>query len=104
MLLVFAAAACGPASYIYTVTNKASRALAEAKAEDAEKRAPFEYWSATTYLRMAREKAGEADWELAVDYGQRAAKMGRAASRVARQRAREGAASGGTERKSGGAD
>lgn len=81
---------CGPVSYIYTVTNKASRALAEAKAADAKKLAPYEYWSAVTYLRMAREKAGEADFQLAVDYGRRAAKMGKDAARVARTRDRAG--------------
>ena len=77
---------CGPARYIYTVTYRAERSIARAKAIDAEKRAPYEYWSAVVNLRMAREKAGEADWELAHKYGSRAVKMSEAAWRVARGR------------------
>lgn len=88
MIALCVGTGCGPVSYIYTVTNKASRALAEAKAAKAKKLAPYEYWSAVTYLHMAREKAGEADFQLAVDYGRRAVKMSRDAARVARTRDR----------------
>lgn len=66
---------CGPVRYLSTVTVSASRSLAEAKAMGAETRSPYEYWSADTYLRMARELAGHAHFELAVEYGEIAERM-----------------------------
>ena len=57
MLGAGALSACGPIGYHYSVSLKAAQALAEAKAANAEKLAPYEYWSAVTYLKMAREKA-----------------------------------------------
>lgn len=82
--------ACGPVDYLYTVTAKGTRAVADAKTAGAEKLAPYEYWSAVTFLRMAREKAGSADYEIAVDYGDRAVEMGRTAKRLASERAAAG--------------
>ena len=68
-------AACGPIDYLNTVTLKATRAVADAKAANAEKLAPYEYWSALTYLQMAREKVGYADFEDAVTYGEKSEEM-----------------------------
>ena len=82
--------ACGPASYIYTVTNEARRLVSEAKTAGAEKHAPYEYWSAVTYLRMAREMAAHADYQIAVDYGRRAVKMGERAQKLCEERRRDG--------------
>ena len=71
MMMAGAISACGPIDYLNTVTRKATRALADAKAANAEQLAPYEYWTGVTYLNMAREKASYADYMIAVDYGER---------------------------------
>jgi hypothetical protein len=82
--------ACGPIDYLNTVTRKATRAVAEAKTADAEKLAPYEYWSAIEYLHMAREKAAYADYQIAIDYGERSEKMGKEARRIASEKHQAG--------------
>lgn len=82
--------ACGPIQYISTVTFKARRLVSEAKTAEAESYAPYEYWSAVTYLRMAREKAGYADFQNAKDYGDRAVAMATKARELADERRRAG--------------
>jgi hypothetical protein len=82
--------ACGPIQYISTVTFKARRLVSEAKTAEAESFAPYEYWSAVTYLRMAREKAGYADFQNAKDYGDRAVAMAQKARELADERRRAG--------------
>jgi hypothetical protein len=79
---------CGPIDYINTVHFKASRAIAEAKAAEAEKMAPYEFTSAKVYLRMAKEKAAYADFEIAIDYGTRAHDMAKDALKLAGERRR----------------
>ena len=56
---------CGPIQYITNVTFRAERLIEEAKVAEAKKYAPYEWWSAVTYLRMAREKVGYADHQAA---------------------------------------
>ncbi|MCB9556720.1 MAG: DUF4398 domain-containing protein [Deltaproteobacteria bacterium] len=90
LLMLVLIASCGPGRYIYTVTAKASRLYAQAKTAGAEKLAPYEFWSAQVYLRMAREKAGDADWQIALRYGEQSAKMSQEATRLARERAEAG--------------
>ena len=85
-----ALAACGPVDYLNTVTLKATRAVANAKAANAEKLAPYEYWSAITYLQMAREKVGYADFEDAVEYGEKSEKMAKKARALASRIGRDG--------------
>lgn len=80
----------GPIDYLNTVARKARRAVAEAEAVNAQKLSPYEYWSAVTYLQMAREKAAHADFEDANKYGGRAVKMGELAKRQASEKAAEG--------------
>jgi hypothetical protein len=82
--------ACGPIDYLNTVTRKATRAVAEAKTADAERLAPYEYWSAVEYLHMAREKAAYADYQIAIDYGERSEKMGKEARRIASEKHQSG--------------
>lgn len=82
--------ACGPISYISTVSVRATRLVSEAKTAEAERYAPYEYWSAVTYLRMAREKAGYADFQVSVDYGDRAVEMARKARQLAAERRQAG--------------
>lgn len=83
LLIVAFLSACGPVSYLTVVAHRAARAVKEAKAVNAEKLAPYEYWSATEYLRMAREKAAYAYYELAYDYGKKAEDMAKAAQNLA---------------------
>lgn len=90
VLLTLLLTACGPVSYITKVTVSATRAVAEAETANAEQLAPYEYWSAKTYLHMAREKAGTADYELATDYGDRATQMAQKATRLAAERRKAG--------------
>ena len=82
--------ACGPVRYIATVTAKASRLVAEAKTANAEKHAPYEYWSAVRYLEMAREKVGYADFEAALKYGDRSVAMAEKARAITAERRSEG--------------
>lgn len=83
-------AACGPVDYLNTVTLKATRAVADAQAANAEKLAPYEYWSALIYLQMAREKVGYADYEDAVDYGEKSEKAAIKAKKIAAEKGQEG--------------
>ena len=85
---------CGPVQYVSTVGVTASRVVEEAETINARLLAPYEYWSAVTYLRMAREKAGTADFETSVDYGDRAIAMARAALRVVAARRQQPAKGG----------
>jgi hypothetical protein len=82
--------ACGPVDFLSTVAIKATRAVAEAKAANAEKLAPYEYWSAVEYLHMAKEKAAYADYEIAIGYGDKAEQMGKEARRIASTKAQAG--------------
>ena len=90
LLAAWAVQACGPIEYLNTVTFNASQAVAEAKAANAEKLAPYEYWSALVYLRMAQEKASYADFQLSIKYGERAIKMGKKARKIAVEKGEEG--------------
>jgi len=92
MLGAGALSACGPIGYHYSVSLKAAQALAEAKAANAEKLAPYEYWSAVTYLKMAREKASYADYQNAWDYGERCEAAAQKAKKLASEKGEEGPA------------
>jgi hypothetical protein len=81
---------CGPVDYLHTVTLKATRSLAEARAAEAEKLSPYEYWSAVEYLQMAKEKAAYAEYEIAISYGDKAESMANDAKRLASERVLEG--------------
>lgn len=89
-LLVAGLASCGPIEYINQVTVKASRAVAEARAADAEELSPYEYWSAVTYLQMAKETVAYADFEMAIEYGDKAEEMARDARKLASQKREAG--------------
>jgi len=83
-------ACVGPIDYLNTTARKARRAVAEADTASAEKLAPYEYWSAVVYLRMAREKAGHAHWEDAWKYGRKAEEMGELAKKMATEKGEAG--------------
>jgi hypothetical protein len=79
-------AACGPTSYVTTVTVRATEAVARAREAGAEQAAPYEYVSAVEYLHKAREVGGHARYEAAVRYGRRAIEMAEQARAVAIER------------------
>jgi hypothetical protein len=71
-LLAAAVTGCGPLEYLNQVSGKATRAVAAAKAMGGDRYAPYEYTSAVEYLHKAREEAGYAEYQVAIDYGRRA--------------------------------
>ena len=83
-------ACIGPIDYLNTTARKARRSVAEAETANAEKLSPYEYWSAVVYLRMAREKAGDADWQDAWKYGRKADEMGGLAKKMATEKGQAG--------------
>lgn len=64
-----AAGACGPISYVSTVTTGAASSVDAARAAEAETYAPYFWTRATQYLVMAREEAARADFQGAVHFG-----------------------------------
>jgi hypothetical protein len=60
---------CGPVEYLDQVTRRATTAFAAAQKVDAEKLAPYEFYTAQEYLHKSREVAGYARFQLAIDYG-----------------------------------
>jgi len=85
-LMAAALVGCGPVGYLHTVSVGATRALAQAKAAGAEKLAVYEYWSAEEYLRMARDTASYADYQLSRRYGELAERMAAKASAIAAEK------------------
>jgi hypothetical protein len=63
---------CGPVEYLNQVTRRAATAHAAAEKVDAEKLAPYEYWTSKEYLHKARELAGYARYQVAIEYGRKA--------------------------------
>src|SRR5438105_3103132 len=63
---------CGPVEYINQVGNKAASAVSAAKLASAERYAPYEYTAAEEYLHKAREEAGHAEYQEAIEYGRKA--------------------------------
>jgi hypothetical protein len=77
---------CGPVEYINQVGNRAASAVSAAKLASAERYAPYEYTAAAEYLHKAREEAGYAEYEDAIDYGQKAEELANRARAIALQR------------------
>src|SRR3954469_13165069 len=66
---------CGPVEYISQVGNKAASAVSSAKLAQADRYAPYEYTAAEEYLHKAREEAGYAEYEDAIEFGRRAEEL-----------------------------
>ena len=64
---------CGPVQSTAYLLD-AEVAIQSAKTAGADKYAPYEYTSATLYIHKAREEVGYSDFEVAVDFAQKAAK------------------------------
>ena len=75
---------CGPIVYIRDVSPRTAAALNQAKADQAERYAPYEYTKASLYYDKAREEAGHAYYQNAVDWGRRSQDCSRRASALAR--------------------
>jgi hypothetical protein len=66
---------CGPIEYINQVGNRAASAVSAAKLAQADRYAPYEMTGAEEYLHKAREEAGYAQYQDAIDYGRRAEEL-----------------------------
>ena len=77
---------CGPVEYINQVGNRAASAVSAAKLASAERYAPYEYTAAQEYLHKAREEAGHAEYEDAIDYGHKAEDLANRARAIAVER------------------
>ncbi|HVV16542.1 MAG TPA: DUF4398 domain-containing protein [Polyangia bacterium] len=77
---------CGPVEYINQVGNRAASAVSAAKLASAERYAPYEYTAAQEYLHKAREEAGYAEYEDAIDYGHKAEDLANRARAIAVER------------------
>ncbi len=77
---------CGPIEYINQVGNRAASAVSAAKLASAERYAPYEYTAAQEYLHKAREEAGHAEYEDAIDYGHKAEDLANRARAIAIER------------------
>ena len=73
---------CGPVEYISQVGNKAASAVSSAKLAQADRYAPYEYTAAEEYLHKAREEAGYAEYQDAIEYGRRAEELANRARAV----------------------
>jgi hypothetical protein len=81
---VFLLLGCGPIVYMKDVSPRAAAALNQAKADQAEQFAPYEYTKASLYYDKAREEAGHAYFQNAVDWGRRSQDCSTRASALAR--------------------
>jgi len=79
---------CGPVEYTAVILD-ASEAVSEARAADAHVYAPYEYYYAKEHIRKAREEAGYADYQAAIDLGRTAEEYATKARDIARNHRRE---------------
>ena len=70
--------------YLKEVSTRTAAALNQAKADGAEKHAPYEYMKAELYYEKAREDAGRAYFQDAIDWGRRSQDCSSRASALAR--------------------
>ncbi len=68
------ASGCGPTQSTALIMD-ADVLLQAATTADAEKLAPYEWTGAREYLHKAREEQGYADFEVAIDFAQKAKKL-----------------------------
>jgi len=68
------------------VSSRAAAAVAQAKAAGAERYAPYAYTTAELYLEKAREEGGQAQYQVAIEYGRRAEEMATRARLLSEQK------------------
>lgn len=88
LVCVLAFTGCGPTIYAANV-NKASKRVESARHAEAAEHAPFEYHFAVAHLEKAREAAGYASYQSAIEYARVAREYGEKARDIARRRLRE---------------
>jgi ABC-type iron transport system FetAB ATPase subunit len=86
VVALVAAAGCGPFGYLKKVAKDASKAVADAKAAEAETYAPYEYWGAVSYLEQAKVLMAYSEYERSFDYGVRAKQLAEEAKQKADRR------------------
>jgi len=74
---------CGPVEYISQVGNKAASAVSSAKLAQADRYAPYEYTATEEYLHKAREEAGYAEYQDAIEYGRKSEELANRARALA---------------------
>lgn len=75
---------CGPVIYLKEVNSRTAVALAQAKAVDAARYAPYELAKAELYYEKARIDAGRANFQDAIDWGRRSQDCSRRAAALSR--------------------
>lgn len=65
--------ACGPIKSTVNLVDANSQ-LEAARAAGAEKQAPYEWTAANLYLHQAREEVARSEYELAIDFADKASK------------------------------
>ena len=63
--------------------NKAASAVSSAKLAQADRYAPYEYTAAEEYLHKAREEAGYAEYQDAIEYGRKSEELANRARAIA---------------------
>ena len=86
LALALSVAACGPIEYVNTVTRGANDAIAQARAANAAKWAPYYWTRAVEYQHEARVRAASADFQAANHFGQLAEDAARQATSDALRR------------------
>jgi len=81
LLLSATLGGCGPFGYLKKVSKDATKVVEEAQALEAEKYAPYEYWSAVAYLEQAKVLMAYSEYERSFDYGERAKQLAEEAIR-----------------------
>jgi hypothetical protein len=89
LLPVMALGACGPIQFVSQVTIRAEKSVADAKLQQADKYAPYEYYGAEAYLEQAKHRAGFGDFQTCYRYGKKAEKMAKEAVRLTKIRREE---------------
>jgi hypothetical protein len=80
------APACGPITYVSRVTFGATGDVAEARTQNAEQMAPYEFTAATEYLHRAKELAGYARFHDANNFAKKAQHQAADSKKVAQRR------------------
>ena len=79
---------CGPIAYVVAV-NDAAQSVEQARQAGAPESAGYDYWYAVEHLNKAREFAGEAEYQNAMDMAGEAEESGDRAAGIARRRQHE---------------
>lgn len=87
-LAAAALSGCGPVQSTAYLLD-AEVALESAQTAGADRYAPYEFTSAQLYIHKAREEVGYSDFEVAVDFAQKAAKFAKDARDIAMAQTKE---------------